>query len=423
METKVSQNPLDFSRGEAQIHDLGYRNITFNCFFNPIGKMLANGFDNGVGYIRRPKRIGSALALVAIVLQSSQNSMFGGQGILNFDSDLAPYVDAEYRWQNNNLWDATNTIVETTDINIDAFDKVVMSLTEEAIYQAMEAFVYNCNTMRSRSGSQPTFASVNFGTDTSWQGRLISKCLLKAFMAGLGNGENPIFPNLCYRLRDGVNLKEGDPNFDITKLAIECVGKRIQPRFVFCDSPAYAGLELNQIGTMGCRTAIRANVNGDRSPEARGNIAFSTINLPFLALETDRDCKKDSTLDRRRSFFFRLRGALKDAKDELLDRYNTVKQLKKRDIPFVSDWYQGCEGLRADDPIEPMVKNGTLSIGFIGLAECLKVLVGKHHGEDLLAQELGLKIVKMIREYTDEQTQIHQLNWSTFATPKLSVGA
>ena len=262
--------------------------------------------------------------------------------------------------------------------------------------------------------AQVTFSSVNFGTDTSWQARMISKNLLKAFMAGLGNGENPIFPNLCYRLRDGVNLKEGDPNFDITRLAIECVGKRIQPRFVFCDSPAYAGLALNQIGTMGCRTAIRSNVNGDRSPEARGNLAFSTVNLPYLALEARAECP---TLNLIRNFKFKLNDALTDAKDELLDRYNTVKQLKKRDIPFVADWYQSSEGLRADDPIETMIKNGTLSIGFVELAECLKVLVGKHHGEDSYAQHLGLDIVKYIREFTDEQTRLHQLNFSTFASP------
>ena len=264
--------------------------------------------------------------------------------------------------------------------------------------------------------AQVTFSSVNFGTDTSWQARMISKNLLKAFMAGLGNGENPIFPNLCYRLADGVNLKEGDPNFDITQLAIECVGKRIQPRFVFCDSPAYEGLNLNQIGTMGCRTAIRSNVNGERSPEARGNLAFSTINLPYLALEAKRECG-DNDRSLKISFDEKLIGALCDAASELLDRYDTIKRLKKRDIPFVSDWYQDSEGLRADDPIEPMIKNGTLSIGFVGLAECLKVLVGKHHGEDRHAQKLGLEIVKKIRSYTDAQTKTFKLNFSTFATP------
>ena len=387
-------------KGRVYIHDLGYRNITFNCFFNPIGRMLKNGFDNGVGYIRPPKRIGSALALVAIILQSSQNSLFGGQGILNFDTDLAPYVKAEYQRQYEKLSDR--------QMSGSRRHREAMAATEKEVYQAMEAFVYNMNMMRSRSGAQVTFSSINFGTDTTWRGRMITRNLLNAYMEGLGHGENPIFPNLCYRLKEGVNLREGDPNFDLTQLAIECVGKRIQPRFVFCDSPAYAGLELNEIGTMGCRTAIRSNVNGAKTPEARGNLAFSTINLPYLALEAKGNVEQFVSL---------LRVALNDAKNELLDRYNTLKKLKKRDIPFVSDWYQGSEGLKEDDPIEPMIKNGTLSIGFIGLAECLKVLFGKHQGEDKIAQMLGLEIVREIRKRTDAFTQDDGLNFSTFATP------
>lgn len=288
-----------------------------------------------------------------------------------------------------------------------------MERTEQATYQALEAFVHNMNTMRSRSAGQAVFSSVNFGADTSWQARMISRCLLKAFMAGLGNGENPIFPNLCYRLKEGINLKEGDPNFDITLLAIECVGKRIQPRFVFCDSPAYKGLPIEYIGTMGCRTAIRSNVNGDKSPDGRGNIAFSTINLPLLALEAKKQYAENPII----TFRAYLKEALEEAALELHDRYQELCQLKKRDVPFVADWYQGGKDLKPDDSIEPMIKNGTLSIGFIGLAECLKVLISKHHGEDENAQKLGLGIVKTIRKFTDEMTQSFGLNFSTFASP------
>ncbi len=387
-------------KGRIYIHDLAYRNITFNCFFNPIGRMLKEGFGNGVGYIRLPKRIGSALALVAIILQSSQNSLFGGQGILNFDTDLAPYVKAEYHRQYERLVDYQMCGSRR--------NREAMEATEKEVYQAMEAFVYNMNQMRSRSGAQPTFSSVNFGTDTSWAGRMITRNLLKAYISGLGHGENPIFPNLCYRLKEGVNLRELDPNFDLTKLAIECVGKRIQPRFVFCDSYAYAGLELNEIGAMGCRTSIRANVNGEKTPEARGNLAFVTINLPYLALEAKGDAEKFASL---------LKEALNDAKEELLDRYKTIKQLKKRDIPFVSDWYQGAAGLKEDDEIEPMIKNGTLSIGFIGLAECLKVLYGKHQGESDKVNKEGLALVATIRGFTNEATKETSLNFSTFASP------
>lgn len=400
-------------KGRAYMHDLGYHDITFNCFFNPIGKMLEHGFNNGVGMIRSPKRIGSAMALVAIILQSSQNDMYGGQGVLNFDSDIAPYVTKEYNWQLKNLTENIKELCPEQGTNKAAVQRKAWELTEKAVYQAMEAFVYNMNTMRSRSGAQVTFSSVNFGLDTSKEGKMISRNLLKAYIAGLGNGENPIFPNLCYRLMDGVNLNEGEPNFDLTQLAIECMGKRIQPRFVFCDSPAYPN--KYEAGTMGCRTAVRSNVNGSSTPEARGNLAFTTLNLPYIALEAKRNVINKHLLVNE---FFRLYNILiDDAIDELHARYDIIKNLKVKDVPFVSDWYQGHEGLAPNDTIEPMVKNGTLSVGFIGLAEALTVLIGKHHGESEQAQRLGLQIVYMLRKKMDKETAKSHLNWSCFATP------
>ncbi len=400
-------------KGRAYMHDLGYHDITFNCFFNPIGKMLEHGFNNGVGMIRSPKRIGSAMALVAIILQSSQNDMYGGQGVLNFDSDIAPYVTKEYNWQLKNLTENIKELCPEQGTNKAAVQRKAWELTEKAVYQAMEAFVYNMNTMRSRSGAQVTFSSVNFGLDTSKEGKMISRNLLKAYIAGLGNGENPIFPNLCYRLMDGVNLNEGEPNFDLTQLAIECMGKRIQPRFVFCDSPAYPN--KYEAGTMGCRTAVRSNVNGSSTPEARGNLAFTTLNLPYIALEAKRNVINKHLLVNE---FFRLYNILiDDAIDELHARYDIIKNLKVKDVPFVSDWYQGHEGLTPNDTIEPMVKNGTLSVGFIGLAEALTVLIGKHHGESEQAQRLGLQIVYMLRKKMDKETAKSHLNWSCFATP------
>ena len=377
------------------LHDLGYRELTFNCFFSPLGKMLENGFDNGVGFIRPPKRIGSALALTAIILQSMQNDMFGGQGIAHFDTDLAPYVAKEHEY-----W------LKTFNGN----KKAAKEYTENAVYQAMEAFVYNMNTMRSRSGAQVTFSSVNFGLDTSPEARCISKNLLKAYIAGLGHGENPIFPNLCYRLSDGINLNKGEPNFDLTELAIECLGKRIQPRFVFCDSPAYPNKW--DASTMGCRTAVRDNINGDSAVDARGNLAFSTINLPLLALEAKGDIDK---------FYELYDEIIQDGIDELIDRYNTIKNLKVKDIPFVGQWYQGHEGLAPEDSIEPMVKNGSLSVGFIGLAECLIALTGKHHGESDESQMLGLEIVGRLRKRMDEAKEKYHLNFAAFATPAESL--
>lgn len=397
-------------KGRIYIHDLGYYGLTWNCFFNPLGKMLKNGFDNGVGYIRPPKRIASAVALACIILQSSQNDMFGGQGFLNFDTDLAPYVAKEREWQRSNMKNGSEEDVEEA--------------TEKAVYQAMEAFVYNMNTMRSRSGAQVTFSSVCFGTDTSEDARMISRNLFKAYMAGLGNGENPIFPNLCYRLKDGINLHKGEPNFDITELAIECVGKRIQPRFVFADSPAYDGLSLSDIGTMGCRTAIRSNINSDErhhGSDAKGNLFFNTISLPYLALEAKRKCEENKEPDLRYVFNKILFEAVTDAIDELLERYEVVKNFRVKDIPFVGQWYMGSDGngdgLKPDDTVESMVRHGSLSVGFVGLAECLNVLVGHHHGESREAQELGLDIVGYIRGRTNVATEKYRLNIVTFATP------
>ena len=384
-------------KGTVYINDRAYYQHTFNCFFNPIGAMLKQGFDNGVGSIRPPKRIGSALALVAIILQSSQNSMYGGQGIVNFDSDLVPYVEAEYKYWEN-LYDGL-------DYNY-AHEK-----TEQAVYQACEAFVYNMNTMRSRSGAQVTFSSVNFGSDTSEYARMISRNLLKAYIAGLGNGENPVFPNLCFRVKSGVNLEPGTPNYDLFQLAIECVGKRIQPRFVFADSPAYGDV-WEYAATMGCRTAVRSNVNGDNNPDARGNLAFNNISLPYIALEV--------TLEKEepwKCFMDKLDKVCDQAIDQLYERYKTICKLKVRDIPFVAQWYVGHEGLSQDDSVEPIVRNGSLSMGFIGLAETLKVLFGKHHGESQESQRYGLEVIEFMRRKTDEATKRYGLNFSLFATP------
>ena len=411
MSQKYAEN---HKAGRCYIHDLGYYGVAFNCFYNPLGLMLEHGFNNGVGRVRPPKRIGSAVALACIILQSSQNSMFGGQGYLCFDSDLAQYVTREFEYQKEQIFLAMEQQGVVCDKKIAR--EQAMERTEKAVYQAMEQFVYNCNMMRSRSGAQVTFSSVNFGIDTSWQGRMISRNLLKAYIAGLGHGENPIFPNLCYKVKKGINLKEGEPNFDITQLAIECVGKRIQPRFVFCDSSAYAGMPLEYVGTMGCRTAVRSNINGDKNPDARGNLAFITMNLPMFALEAKEEAQK--TGEDEMDVFWRIYDeAINDCIGELLERYSVLCGLKVRDIPFVADWYQGHEGLTEDDSIEPMIKNGSLSVGFCGLAECLVALTGKHHGEDLNVQSLGLDIVARIRHATDRAAEKYHLNFSTFATP------
>ncbi len=391
-------------KGKVYINDLGYYGLTWNCFFNPLGKMLQEGFENGVGTIRPPKRIASAVALACIILQSSQNDMFGGQGFLRFDTDLAPYVTLEYKFQKKLIEDSQLEVAydeERTNI-------LAMNRTDRAVAQAMEAFVYNMNTMRSRSGAQVTFSSVNFGVDTSWEARMISRNLLKAYINGLGKGENPIFPNLCFKLKNGVNLHEGEPNFDLTELAIECVGKRIQPRFVFCDSEAYAGMPLYNIGTMGCRTAVRGDVNGTGNTDARGNLFFNTISLPYLALEAEGDVEKFEEL---------FEQTIGEAIGELLERYHDVAKLKVKDIPFVAQWWQGHEGLSPEDSVEPMLKHGSLSMGFVGLAECLVALFGVHHGESAAIQQYGLELIGRMRKATDAATKAYGLNFALFASP------
>ena len=391
------------AEGRVYINDRGYYPMTVNCFYNPLGAILSKGFNNGVGYIRPPKGLQAAMALSAIVLQSSQNEMFGGQGVVAFDTDLAPYAKLEHqKWKSFAL--------EYLAHGVDQ-EQWVMDQTEKECYQACEAFVYNMNTMRSRSGAQVTFSSVNLGTDTDPWARMITRNILKAFMAGLGRGENPIFPNIGFRLKEDINLTPGTPNYDLYQLAIECASKRIQPRFVFCDSPVHRKYPLTA-SAMGCRTCLTANVNGDESPVGRGNLAFNTINLPLIALESASPQEFEKNLDH----------VCDQAIKQLLTRYQVMRSLKVKDLPFVSHWYQGSpfQVLKKVDPntsIETMIQNGSLSMGFLGLAECLKVLMGYHHGENVAAQKYGLALIERMRQKTDEATSKYKLNFSLFASP------
>ena len=393
--------------GRTYINDLGYFPHTVNCFYSPMGKILAAGFNNGVGYIRPPKGVGAALALAAIVYQSCQNEMFGGQGVVAFDTDIAPYVELEH-----SMW--ASFYDEFVDRVKFEKKKWVMAKTERACFQACEAFIYNMNTMRSRSGAQVTFSSVNLGTDTSWSARMLTRNILKAYIAGLGHGENPIFPNIGFRLKKGVNLEPGTPNYDLYQLAIECMSKRIQPRFVFCDSPIHID-NWETAAAMGCRTTVISDVNGTGDPTARGNLAFNTINLPMLAL--DVRAMNVSKVFLADVFYDYLSKICDDAILQLAKRYNIMKKLKVCDIAFVSQWYQGGEGLGQNDSIEPMIQHGSLSMGFVGLAECLTALVGEHHGQSEYANNVGITIMELMRAKTDEATKKYHLNFSLFASP------
>ena len=363
-------------RGDIHIHDLDFYGKTLNCVNIPLNKLLTNGFNNGHGFIRPPKRPGSATALSAIVLQSSQNDMFGGQSFGFFDSDMAPFMK-----------------------NAD----------DEEVYQAMEALVYNLNSMHSRAGAQVPFSSLNLGLDTSEAGRKVIKNLLLAYEKGLGRGENPIFPNIIFRLKAGVNFNPGDPNYDLFRLAIRVAAQRLNPTFSFMDSSfnkAYGG----DVAYMGCRTRVMANRKGPVETSGRGNLSFTTINLPRLAIRAEHNIMR----------FYQYLDEMADlVGEQLYHRYQVQAKLRVRDLPFLmgQGLYMGSEKLGPDDYIEEAIKNGTLTIGFIGLAETLTALTGAHHGESEDSLVLGEEIVKFISSKAEKLSEKYDLNFTLIATP------
>jgi anaerobic ribonucleoside-triphosphate reductase len=362
--------------GDIHIHDLDYYGKTLTCVHIPLGRLLAEGFDTGHGYVRPPKRPASAAALAAIIIQSCQNDMHGGQSFAHFDTDMGPYMEG--------------------------FD-------EDEAYQAMEAFVYNLNTMHSRAGAQVPFSTVNVGCDTSPGGRLVTRLLLEVYERGLGRGETPVFPNIIFRVSSGINLDPGDPNHDLFKLACRVCARRMNPTFSFMDSSFNRGYG-NEVAYMGCRTRVMANRRGQETSDGRGNLSFTTINLPRLAImaggNTDR--------------FFRLLDArLELVSRQLLNRFEIQSRLKVRDMPFLMGQkiYIDSYGLDANDEIDPAIVNGTLSVGFIGLAETLIALCGAHHGENEEAEQLGREIVSHMRQRIDAFAEENNLNFTLLATP------
>jgi len=372
--------PEDFSlahrRGDIHIHDLDFYGKTLTCVQIPLGELLRTGFDNGHGYIRPPKRPASAAALAAIILQSSQNDMHGGQSFAFFDRDMAPYVE---------------------------------NASEDEVYQAMEALIYNLNSMHSRAGSQVPFSSLNVGTETSETARKVTRNLLLAYEKGLGRGENPIFPNIIFRLKEGINLNPGDPNRDLFELAMRVAARRMNPTFSFMDASFNKDFGT-QVSYMGCRTRVMANRRGPAVTEKRGNLSFTTINLPRLGLKAKGDVGE---------FFRLLDEILELTARQLYHRYQIQANLRVKDMPFLmgQHLYLDSEELESDDRIENAIKHGTLSIGFIGLAETLTALTGKHHGESPEAEKLGLEIVAHMREKVDEFADKYNLNYTLLATP------
>jgi anaerobic ribonucleoside-triphosphate reductase len=367
---------LAHQRGDYHIHDLDFYGKTLTCVQIPLGKLLTSGFNNGHGFIRPPKRPGSATALAAIILQSSQNDMHGGQSFAFFDRDMAPFME-----------------------NAD----------EHEAYQAMEALIYNLNSMHSRAGAQVPFSSINLGTETSEAGRRATRNLLLAYEKGLGRGETPIFPNIIFRVKEGVSYNPEDPNYDLFQLAIRVASQRLNPTFSFMDS-SFNKEYGDQVSYMGCRTRVIANRFGSAVSDGRGNLSFTTLNLPRLAIKAYQDIPK---------FFQSLEDMLNLAAEQLHHRYTIQAKLKVSDMPFLmgQGLYLDSEKLQSNDCIEPAMKHGTLSIGFIGLAETLTALLGDHHGANQESQALGEKIVAFMRHKVDQLADQYNLNYTLLATP------
>lgn len=405
--------------GWIHIHDLDFYAWTTTCTQIELRKLFKNGFNTGHGHLRAPKSIGSYAALAAITIQSNQNDQHGGQSVVDFDYAMAEgvrYTYQKYLKEGYEICERLNDLKDKAWILDYAMEK-----TTRDTYQAMEGFIHNLNTMHSRAGAQVPFSSINYGTDTSWEGRLAIEQLLLATEAGLGHGETPIFPIQIFRVKEGVNYNPDDPNYDLFKLAMKVSAKRLFPNFAFIDAPFNLqyykpGHPETEVAYMGCRTRVMGNVY-DSSREiapGRGNLSFTSINLPRLGIESKGDYL---------TFFKLLDKMLDTTMQQLLDRYKIQASRVVRNFPFLmgEGVWMDSDGLSPDDTVGEVLKHGTLSIGFCGLAECLVALNGKHHGEDEFSQELGLRIVGYIRDYCNRKSTELSMNVTCLATPAESL--
>ena len=449
--------------GDIHIHDLDFYTLTTTCCQIELRKLFKGGFSTGHGVLREPNDIASYAALACIAIQSNQNDQHGGQSVCDFDYGLADGVRKTYRkqfkkhlaeamdllsdiedartWAQDTLAgieEATGTVaaVELDPAYREALEEKLKGVlpdevaervfayteknayndTDRATFQAMEALIHNLNTMHSRAGAQTPFSSVNYGMDTSAEGRMVIRNTLLATEEGLGSGETAIFPVQIFRVKEGINYNPGDPNYDLFKLAIHCSAKRLFPNFSFQDAPFnlpyYKGTPETEISYMGCRTRVMGNVY-DPSREVtpgRGNLSFTSINLPRLAIRSHGDIDL---------FFDLLDSKLHLCVGQLDERFEIQAQKRVYNSPFLMGqgvWIDS-EKLKPDDEVREVLKHGTLSVGFIGLAETLKALTGKHHGESAESQKLGLEIVGHMRAYLDRLSQQTHMNYTLLATP------
>ena len=449
--------------GDIHIHDLDFYTLTTTCCQIDLIKLFHDGFSTGHGVLREPNDIASYASLACIAIQSNQNDQHGGQSIANFDYGLAPGVAKTYkkRYRSNltsliEVMDCAEHAKKTKEIfqtltaenliptldgsqayterekellleagvpeeildKIQSFSaKKATEETDKATYQAMEALLHNLNTMHSRAGAQTPFSSINYGMDTSTEGRMVMKNMLLVTEAGLGNGETAIFPIQIFRVKDGVNFNPGEPNYDLFKLSCRVSAKRLSPNFSFQDAPFNLqyykeGHPETEIAYMGCRTRVIGNVN---DPEreityGRGNLSFTSINLPRIAILANKNIDW---------FFSELDRKIDLVVEQLLERFEIQAKKKVHNYPFLMGegvWIDS-EKLNYDDEVREVLKHGTLSVGFIGLAEALKALLGVHHGESEIAQNLGLDIIGHMRKRMDDLSAETHLNFSLLATP------
>ena len=424
LETMIDPEIAELHRkGWIHIHDLDFYGWTTTCTQIELRKLFKGGFNTGHGHLREPKSIGSYAALAAIAIQSNQNDQHGGQSIVDFDYAMADGVRLTYQRYLREAFEIQSDLLNNAEMKYNTDlrwrENYAMKKTVRDTYQAMEGLIHNLNTMHSRAGAQVPFSSINYGMDTSWEGRLAMEQLLLATEAGLGNGETPIFPIQIFRVKEGVNYNPEDPNYDLFKLAMRVSAKRLFPNFSFIDAPFNLkywkpGHPETEVGYMGCRTRVMGNVCGPEVAPGRGNLSFTSINLPRLALESDHDT---------RVFFIHLNGILHKVMKQLLQRYLVQAERTVRNFPFLmgEGVWMDSDKLGPDDCVVEVLRHGTLSIGFIGLAETLKALIGEHHGESEEAQKLGLEIVQYIRNFCDEQSEELGLNVTCLATPAESL--
>lgn len=408
------------------VHDLDYYAMrAVNCLQHPLDKVLT-GFRANHAANRGAKRIESAATMAAISLQTVQNEMFGGQAIPAFDFYLAPYVYLTYKEECAHR--GITPLGHVDDYyaqSVDSLQKECMDATVRRVHQAMEGFIHNMNDMHSRAGNQTVFSSINYGTDTSAEGRCIMKELLLSTEQGVGDGETAIFPIQIFKFKKGVNLFEGDPNYDLFKLACRVTTRRFFPNFENLDATynqhdAWRADDperyMYEPATMGCRTRVFEDRFGMKTSVGRGNLSFTTINLVRLAFMAKRDAVEPETAVER--FFAYLVKYADLVANQLRDRYLSQCSAHKYQFPLLmGKMWKGCEKLKENDTLESVLKHGTLGIGFIGLAEALIVLTGHHHGESEEAQKLGLKIVGEINYIAKWYSEEYDLNYSCFATP------